>query len=293
MAYFRAMSSAGGGAEATITVTYDSSFYNKTMTCTNGTKTYTKTTTSSGSTTFNVNEEGTWTITCNGVSRTVNVVLSYSTQMAITKTVTVYGAVGANISFSDTTGSKTVTLNSSGKGSVSITFIPPSQSIKFTDTNVAKNPNNLSQNYSKTITLTDSTTDIYVMPDGAVYWYGYKAVESLTNIPTGSSVTENTNYINIYNPHRTGGSGSDCAITFNKITTGYSNLKAYITNVYVNINRLSVYSSYTTTGLISGNPYIDITSDAITTLDITSAQSHYPLTGSFNGEINIYAIWLE
>lgn len=70
--------SAGG---ATITVTYDSSFYNKTMTCTNGTKTYTKTTTSSGSTTFNVNEEGTWTITCNGVSVTVAVVLSYSTQM--------------------------------------------------------------------------------------------------------------------------------------------------------------------------------------------------------------------
>ena len=201
MAYFRAMSSAGG-TTATITVTYDSTFYNKTMTCTNGTKTYTKTTTSSGSTTFNVSEEGTWTITCNDVSRTVNVVFSYTTQMTITKTVTVYGAVGATISFSDTTGSKTVTLNSSGEGSVSITFIPnQSITITFTDTNVAKNPNNLSQNYSKAITITNSTTTIYVMPDGAIYWYGYKRytlstiqdtpnydTNNISNSPTGNYV---------------------------------------------------------------------------------------------------------
>lgn len=196
MAYFRAMSSAGG-VTATITVTYDSTFYNKTMTCENGTKTYTKTTTSSGSTTFNVYEEGTWTITCDGISRTVNVVLSYSTQMAITKTVTVYGAVGATISFSDTTGSKTVTLDSRGQGSVSITFIP-NQSITFTDTNVAKNPNNLSQKYSKAIEVTSSTAAIYVCPNNAIYWYGYEkeGIESLINPEaSNATVTKNTNNI--------------------------------------------------------------------------------------------------
>ena len=160
---------------ATITVTYNSSFYNKTITCSNGTKTYTKTTTSSGSTVFNVSDEGTWTITCNGVSRTVNVVLNYTTQMAITKTVTVYGAAGATISYTDTTGSKTVTLNNSGQGSASITFIPPSATITFTDTNVSKNPNDLTQNYSKSITITESTTSIKVMPDNSLYWWGWMA----------------------------------------------------------------------------------------------------------------------
>lgn len=69
---------AGG---ATITVTYDSSFYNKTITCSNGSKTYTKTTTSSGSTEFSVSDEGTWTITCNGVSVSLDVTLNYSTQI--------------------------------------------------------------------------------------------------------------------------------------------------------------------------------------------------------------------
>lgn len=80
MAYFECMVGGAGGG-ATITVTYNSSFYNKTMTCSNGTKTYTKTTTSSGSTEFSVSDEGTWTITCNGVSVSLDVTLNYATQM--------------------------------------------------------------------------------------------------------------------------------------------------------------------------------------------------------------------
>jgi len=195
---------AGG---ATITVTYDSSFYNKTITCSNGSKTYTKTTTSSGSTEFSVSDEGTWTITCNGVSRTVNVVLNYSTQMTITKTITVYSAANDTVSFTDAAGSKTVTTNSSGQGSVSITFIP-NQSITFTST-VAKNPNNLSANYSKTITITESTTSVSVMPDGVViYWWGYNKYpwtqsgwqnNGSTSAQTGSTATFNTNNMELYN----------------------------------------------------------------------------------------------
>lgn len=204
MAYFRAMSSAGG-VTATITVTYDSTYYNKTMTCTNGTKTYTKTTTSSGSTTFNVSEEGTWTITCNGVSRTVNVVLSYTTQMSITKTVTVYSAASDTVSFTDATGAKTVTTNSNGVGSVNITFTPPSANITF-KSSIAKNPNKLSQAYSKSITINTNTTVIYIMPNGVLYWYGYiGTVNDITVEPCttangwsyGYGATFNTNEIDI------------------------------------------------------------------------------------------------
>lgn len=217
--------SAGG---ATITVTYSSSFYNKTMTCSNGTKTYTKTTTSSGSTEFKVSDEGTWTITCNGISRTVNVVLNYSTAMAITKTITVYGAAGATISFTDAVGSKTVTLNSSGQGSVSITFIPPSQSITFTDTNKAKNPNNLSQNYSKSIAITESTTSIKVMPDNALYWYGYKGTNLKAMTSAGgwafgsysfTAPTWNTNNVLMRGgSYVVQGIGTSSAVSFSKIS---------------------------------------------------------------------------
>ena len=186
--------STGGGA--TITVTYSSEFYNKTMTCTKGTKTYTKTTTSSGSTVFNVDEEGTWTITCNGVSRQVDVVLEYSTQMAITKTVTVYSAASDTVSFTDSTGAKTVTTNASGQGSVNITFIPPSQNITFTSS-VAKNPSNLSQAYSKTITMTDSVTSVYVMPDKVLYWWGFIKTVANIGFNLSSGATAQTNGISM------------------------------------------------------------------------------------------------
>ena len=174
-------------AGATITVTYNSQFYNKTITCTKGATTYTQTTTSSGSTTFSVAEGGTWTITCNGVSRQVDVVLEYTTQMAITKTVTVYSAASDTVSFTDITGAKTVTTNASGQGSVSITFIPDS-TITFTSS-IAKNPSNLSQAYSKTITMTDNITSIYVMPDKTLYWWGYNNGMEAVNAANGWNVT--------------------------------------------------------------------------------------------------------
>lgn len=190
--------STGGGA--TITVTYSSEFYNKTMTCTKGATTYTETTTSSGSTVFNVDSSGTWTITCNGVSRTVDVVLEYSTQMAITKTITVYSAASDTVSFTDATGAKTVTTDANGQGSVSITFIPDS-TITFTSS-YAKNPNNLSQAYSKSITLSDSITEISVMPvdkSKVLYWYGYNNTLQKNDMAYGyiwSTPTFNTR--NIY-----------------------------------------------------------------------------------------------
>lgn len=170
MAYFRCSSGSVGGG-ATITVSYTSDFYNKTITCSDGTTTYTKTTTSSGSTEFAVKDEGTWTITCNGVSRTVDVVLNYTTEMAITQTVTIYSAASDTVSFTDVNGSKTCTTDSSGEGSVSITYLP-NQSITFTSS-VGKDPDNLSNNYTKTVTLTNAVTEVYVMPDNALYWYGY------------------------------------------------------------------------------------------------------------------------
>ena len=188
MAYFECTTGIGAGGGATITVTYGSSFYDLPMTCTNGTKTYTKTTTSEGVTTFRVSDEGTWTITCNGVSNTVEVVLNYTNEMHITKTFTIRSGKSDTVSFTDYSGSKTCTTNSTnGSGTVDITFAP-GQEITFTSA-VARDYNNVSQRYSKTITLTDDTpTTLWIMPteDGSnmIYWYGVILWSNLsTSIP--------------------------------------------------------------------------------------------------------------
>ena len=164
------------GSEATITVTYDSEYYNKTITCTKGSTTLSDTTTSSGSTVFTVDEEGTWTISCNGISISIDVVFNYESALTVTKTITVYSATTDTVSFSDLTGAKTVTTDANGVGSVSVKVLPGGTSITFTSS-VADNPSDLSQKYSKTITVDKNTTSVYVMPGTPIYWYGWKKEE--------------------------------------------------------------------------------------------------------------------
>ena len=38
---------------------------------------------------------------------------------------------------------------------------------------VAKNPDNLSEEYSRTVKITRTTTEVYLMPPNALYWHGY------------------------------------------------------------------------------------------------------------------------
>lgn len=80
MALFRCASGSSGGG-ATITVTYSSDFYGETVTCSHGTKTYSKVATSSGTLEFSVDEEGTWTISSMGFSDTADVVLNYPAEL--------------------------------------------------------------------------------------------------------------------------------------------------------------------------------------------------------------------
>lgn len=170
-------------AFGTINLTYANDFRGKTITCTKSGVTVTKTAPSSGNKmTFRVPTTGTWTIsgTVSGTAYSVNAnVTSLSTavsanlQTTINVNVTMYGAVGAVITYTDANGSQTQTLDSTGKKTnVSITAIANSN-IVFEDTTVAKDPDNLANNYTKSVTITNGMTDIYVMPDNAIYWYGY------------------------------------------------------------------------------------------------------------------------
>lgn len=300
MAYFR-VTGGGGGTGATITVTYDSSFYNKTITCTKGTKTYTKTTTSSGSTTFKVGEEGTWTITCNGVSRQVDVVLEYTTQMAITTTVTVYSAASDTVSFTDVTGAKTVTTDTDGQGSVSITFIPNS-TITFTSS-YAKNLSDLTQAYSKTITMTSNTTEVYVMPDETSFWFGYGNYANVESNSWGS-VSKLTRSIQAGG---TGASGGLRYIRFN-LTNPQNTSGKTVCKMYAKVTIPQVYSDGTpnlqwavvTTPPISGGTTIT-SLDGVTQIDISSySDTRYAAfylcnnshgTGSIS--VEIYAVCFE
>jgi hypothetical protein len=184
--------------QASITVTYPNG---ATCTCSKDGTTYTAT----GSPyTFTVTESGTWvvSVTSGGTTKTQNVSITTSGQSEsvnmVTEnlTVTIYSAVEDLISFTDAAGVSRTEQLATGQSSKSITFAINkfgNTSIAFTSS-VAKNPDSLSDAYSKTVTITNATTEIKVMPDNSLYWWGYYNSEELDVVSnttgwTTSSVT--------------------------------------------------------------------------------------------------------
>jgi hypothetical protein len=195
--------------------------------------------------TFTVHSAGTWTITGikDGVTVTKNVTISTSGQtenisFIHTVTVDLYSATSDTVSFTDATGNKIATTDVTGKAeNVNIMFTDFAPSITFTSS-VAKDPDNLSNDYSKTITVTDATTDVYVMPDNVIYWYGYE--EKTLVAESGLSITRNTNSIT------TSVSAPPSGVNALKLKTSetidITNLEYY--NIIVNSASISNYSAY-------------------------------------------------
>ena len=184
MAYFHCLiggGSSGGGYE--LTVTCDADFAGTTITCTDGVTTLTKTCPSASpyEVVFEIPNGGDWTISGvvdgHTVSTGVNIPTSASLIATVQQTVTIYSAKEDTISYTDIDGATQTITFASGATSkqVTITIEPNGSSITFTSS-VAKNPNNLSQDYSKTFTITPSTTELYLMPDAVktLYWWGYE-----------------------------------------------------------------------------------------------------------------------
>ena len=55
--------------------------------------------------------------------------------------------------------------------------------------NVAKDPNNLSNAYAKTFEITANTRALWVMPENALYWYGYQGTMEVMNTANGWSMS--------------------------------------------------------------------------------------------------------
>ena len=60
---------------------------------------------------------------------------------------------------------------------------------------VAKNPDNLAEEYSRTVKITRTTTEIYLMPVNALYWYGHEDA-NLEDCLAGTGWTGSFSYAN-------------------------------------------------------------------------------------------------
>ena len=258
--------------------------------------------------TFTVHSAGTWTITATKDGQTVTypVVITTSGQtesvtVSFTETLTVdlYSAASDTVTFTDVTGLKTVTTDATGKAeNVSIVISSAGQSIEFTSS-VAKDPNNLSNDYSKTIALTNATTEVVVMPEALsnmLYWYGYESsnLEDMSTANgwatvggrTWATPIHNTNSISLTpSSNETENSGIG---THNAITGTQANVISEVTRTAL----WFAYPSSKVAGTITAQQ-TTLNTIQLTTFNSTGGSGYPQVYAEKSRNGIVYALWVE
>lgn len=311
MAYFDCTIGSAGEFSIPLVVTCTANFAGQTITCSDGTTTLTGTCPSSSpyEVEFELPNTGTWTVsgTVSGHTYSDSVLVNeFDAELIdnIDITVDVYSAANDTISYVGVDGqTHTITTDSTGHANAQITIRYTGSSITFTSS-VAKNPNNLSNAYEKSITLYSNTTDVYVMPDLCAYWYGWNSSNIIAVDGYNSryssykhkapTLTKNTNnfYCTLGNSFE--GEGF--------VLTNYS-LKGLNGKVAKAIKTNSISGQYKTVlvvgaYLLSGNVYKTYLGNATTpeTIDVDSAMIGINLHSGFpdgNVSTTVNALWAE
>lgn len=279
---------------------------------------------SSGSCSFIILEVGTYTVKAsNGTYETEGSVSIDSEQIInkdivlielsfdVTITFDVYSAPNDSIYYyeDDNILNSKITLcttNADGKGTGSLIVNRyKAKNITFYST-VAKDTTDGASAYNKSISIDSLTSKIYVMPKGAIYWYGYnnikasgKAIFNGGSYGTGGFIyTVSTHSITVginTNAYSSYGHVTDAPVDI----TEYTNLKASIMSVSNNDWAgmfISTNQYRNGTNAVSTN----INTIGIKTLDISNAinKNVYVGIGANNNanahsEIQFNALWLE
>ncbi len=301
----------GGGTEIPLIVNCSSSFAGKTITCTDGTTTLTDVcpNTSPYTVVFSLPNDGSWDVSgvIGGVTISETILISaYEVDLIdfTDITVTVYGAVNDTVSYTGLDGAThTITLNSSGSASATVKVYSQGNTTLTFSSTIAKDASDLSKSYTKDITFTPATTEIYVMPDGALYWYGYiksglgsfsRSGYTLYGTALAGGTAE-TNKLNIptasTNTYR--GVGSDNAFT---IENKYTKLKAHF-DASGNGIQFGLVNSKTVNGTTTTFAYCQqsTSGNAIIENTIQSYGNAYAFYYAGNSQQygDCYALWLE
>lgn len=164
---------------------------------------------------------------------------------------------------------------------------------------VAKDPSNLSNDYSKTVSITSNTTDVYLMPDTVWYWYGYKLADVVLNTnrlggtqstSTVGTATYNTNSLRI-----SSSSNYSCAFfeTPNYVPSANGNVK------FITKSSDANQMLYLTSSDVNNFPVVSTvsapTTKQVSTLSFTSSETRIiPVIRAYQGNYtDIDAIWLD
>ena len=187
-----------------------------------------------------------------------------------------------------------------GIGTVDWSDLPKGAITLYSST--AKNPSDLTADYSKTVYVTEYTTQIYLMPENTLYWWGYEGADledcstanGWGNLASRSWVAPTHNTTDIAFQSQSGstnaGVGTKNPITFTKLnaimksTTGFS---SYGLGTQVNTSKFNGGSAIANTDQSVQNTVQLIT-------DTVTEGSYYGAIVATNGRCgNLYALWYE
>lgn len=229
------------------------------------------------------------------ISSSVNTVQFYG---KLAKT-TIYSAANDIVSFVDDEGAKVVKTDATGKGEVTI-VCKPNTDITFTSS-VAKNPDNLSENYSKVVTVKSSAEPVYVMPNKDVmYWWGYKS-NNLENQTTDNGwatygsrsfvlPTYNANYISFSTTSSTNcGIGNKNSINFNNVNVVFETIQLAF-NVGLNLTTFDSKSRTNQTPNVS-QTVVNTIQKLVSNTPKTNG--YLEVSASAGREGKVYALWYD
>lgn len=167
---------------------------------------------------------------------------------------------------------------------------------------VAKNPESLATDYTKSIRITPNTVEVVLRPDNSLYWYGYLSTNcgaistdngwTISGSNTFVAPTFNTNSVSSTTSAWTqfGGISAINSVTPTKVYLICQGVTPNTDGAYgwFNCNKSKAVPS-TDTGVVSQK----ITTNTLTTWNIDVTYSGYPCVNQQYSSNTIYALWYE
>jgi len=214
--------------------------------------------------------------------------------MTAAEGITIHSAANDTIYYLD--GSTPVTVavtDANGKAVIDPEDLAPGTYTLYST--VAKNPDNLSNAYTKTVKISSYTTEIYLMPILSLYWWGYESsnLEDITSTNgwTGYSTLiapdHNTNSISKGNVNYNSGIGSKTAVSAKGaycIGYGVGN------NTSLTNSSSKALSSYIKTQRLNG-----VATPALASITGLTGDTYINVFGNLDSSRNIFvnALWYE
>ena len=225
-----------------------------------------------------------------------------SLNLTLELNVTFYSAPGETIKYKRQNSDELILLgkaDNAGEGNGTI-ICKEGETITFSG-DIAKDTTTGTTAYSKDITLTSDTTEIYVMPDDVLYWYGYFAsnvgdMKDLGYSNPYGTVTQGVKNTNYYSASCTNrevkGIATNNSIDLSKKTI-LKGIYSVIDWTQGDTALIGILPSKTAGDLSPFNNTHHENSKKLISVDLSSVTSGFPCTTAYGCTQNVYALWLE